>query len=93
MNRTTPEVSIVPRRADLDRGGVYASNSSLTSSDSTTTPGGTYRKKKPAPQPPITKELFPPEQRESPTLKSCNSTLPYHVSLEIYCFCQLFFKP
>ncbi|XP_077275749.1 MICAL-like protein isoform X1 [Temnothorax americanus] len=77
--KTTPEVGI-PRRVDLDRGGVYASNSSLTSSESTTTPGGTYRKKKPAPQPPVAKELFPSEQRESPILKSSNSTLPYHDS-------------
>ncbi|KYN41365.1 MICAL-like protein 2 [Trachymyrmex septentrionalis] len=73
--KTTPEVNIV-RRVDLDRGGLYASNSSLTSSESTTTPGGTYRKKKPAPQPPVAKELFPSNQHESPILKSHISTLP-----------------
>ncbi|EGI67376.1 MICAL-like protein 2 [Acromyrmex echinatior] len=79
--KTTPEVNVV-RRVDLDRGGLYASNSSLTSSESTTTPGGTYRKKKPAPQPPVAKELFPSNQHESPILKSHNSTLPsYHDSL------------
>ncbi|XP_011691645.1 PREDICTED: MICAL-like protein 1 [Wasmannia auropunctata] len=79
--KTAPEVGVAPRRVDLDRGGVYASNSSLTSSESTSTPGGTYRKKKPAPQPPVAKELFPSDQRESPALKSHNSTLPsYHES-------------
>ncbi|KYQ47404.1 MICAL-like protein 1 [Trachymyrmex zeteki] len=78
--KTTSEVNVV-RRVDLDRGGLYASNSSLTSSESTTTPGGTYRKKKPAPQPPVVKELFPANQHESPILKSHNSTLPsYHDS-------------
>lgn len=78
--KITSDVSVMPRRADLDRGGVYASNSSLTSSESTTTPGGTYRKKKPAPQPPVAKELFPTDQRESSTLKTYSSTLPYHDS-------------
>ncbi|XP_011866643.1 PREDICTED: probable serine/threonine-protein kinase kinX isoform X2 [Vollenhovia emeryi] len=78
--KTTLEVSVTPRRADLDRGGMYASNSSLTSSESTTTPGGTYKKKKPAPQPPVAKELFPSEQGEPSILKSCSSTLPYHDS-------------
>ncbi|KMQ87586.1 mical-like protein 2 protein [Lasius niger] len=78
--KTTSEVSVAPRRADLNRGSMYASNSSLTSCESTTTPGGTYRKKKPAPQPPVAKELFPSDQRESPMLK-CNNTLPsYHNS-------------
>lgn len=87
IHRTTSEVNVV-RRVDLDRGGLYASNSSLTSSESTTTPGGTYRKKKPAPQPPVVKELFPANQHESPILKSHNSTLPsYHVSLKTYRFC------
>lgn len=86
MNRATSEVNVVSRRADLDRGSVYASNSSLTSSESTTTPSGTYRKKKPAPQPPVAKELFPSEQHESPVIKPCNSTLPYYVSLQIYLF-------
>ncbi|XP_012538611.2 MICAL-like protein 1 isoform X2 [Monomorium pharaonis] len=78
--KTTPDASVVSRRVDLDRGGVYASNSSLTSSESTTTPGGTYKKKKPAPQPPVAKELFPTNQRESPTLKSYNSTSVYQDS-------------
>jgi len=78
MHRTTPEINVV-RRVNLDRGGLYASNSSLTSSESTITPGGTYRKKKPAPQPPVAKELFPSNQ-QSPILKTHNSTLPlYHV--------------
>ncbi|KYM95635.1 MICAL-like protein 2 [Cyphomyrmex costatus] len=72
--KTTPEVNVA-RRADLDRGGLYASNTSLTSSESTITPGGTYRKKKPAPQPPVAKELFPSNQHESPVPKSHNSTL------------------
>ncbi|GAB1859817.1 MICAL-like protein 2 [Camponotus japonicus] len=78
--KTISEANIVLRRTDLNRGGMYASNSSLTSSESTTTPSGTYRKKKPAPQPPAAKELFPSDQRESPMLK-CNNTPPsYHNS-------------
>ncbi|XP_020282376.1 MICAL-like protein 1 [Pseudomyrmex gracilis] len=72
--KTTPETSTISRRADLSRGSVYASNSSLASFESTTTPGGTYRKKRPAPQPPAAKELFPSDQRESPN-KSCNTSL------------------
>ncbi|KAL0111485.1 hypothetical protein PUN28_012992 [Cardiocondyla obscurior] len=66
------------RRTDLNRGSLYASNSSLTSSESTTTPSGTYKKKKPAPQPPVAKELFLSEQHESPILKSREGTLSYH---------------
>ncbi|KAL6258432.1 hypothetical protein P5V15_010388 [Pogonomyrmex californicus] len=77
----TTEISVIPRKTNLDRGGMYASNSSLTSSESTITPSGTYRKKKPAPQPPVAKELFPSDQREAPILKSCNSSLSsYHDS-------------
>ncbi|XP_066588505.1 MICAL-like protein 1 [Prorops nasuta] len=57
--RHSQESDSVHRKSDLHRGGMYASNTSITSSESSTTPGGTYRKKKPAPQPPIAKELFP----------------------------------
>jgi len=81
MNRTTPDIA--SRRIDSNRGNIYASNSSLISSESITTPGGTNRKKKPAPQPPTAKELFPSDQRESPILKY-NDTLPtYQVRFEI----------
>lgn len=76
--KTTPEINVASRKADLNRGSMYASNSSLTSSESTTTPSGTYRKKKPAPQPPAAKELFPSDQRESPVLKSNNTLSSYH---------------
>jgi len=90
LNRTISEANIVPRRTDLNRGGMYASNSSLTSSESTTTPSGTYRKKKPAPQPPAAKELFPSDQRESPMLK-CNNTPPsYHVRFKLSYFLTRF---
>ncbi|XP_029172147.1 MICAL-like protein 1 isoform X2 [Nylanderia fulva] len=74
--KTTSEVSVI-RRADLNRGSMYASNSSLTSSESTTTPSGTYRKKKLAPQPPAAKELFPSDQHES---SKCNTPSSYHNS-------------
>jgi len=83
MNRTTPDMKAASRRIDSNRGSIYASNSSLISSESITTPGGTNRKKKPAPQPPTAKELFPSDQRESPILKY-NDTLPtYQVRFEI----------
>lgn len=49
------EVGLLHVKADLERSGFYASNTSLNSCGST--PGGTYRKKKPAPQPP-TKETL-----------------------------------
>ncbi|KAI4499484.1 hypothetical protein M0802_005380 [Mischocyttarus mexicanus] len=56
---STGELGLTPRKSDLNRKSVYASNSSITSSESISTPGGTYRKKKPAPLPPTAKELFP----------------------------------
>lgn len=86
MNRTTSEINVALRKADLNRGSMYASNSSLTSSESTTTPSGTYRKKKPAPQPPAAKELFPSDQRESPVFKSNNTLSSYHVCFKIISF-------
>ncbi|KAG7209124.1 hypothetical protein KM043_015270 [Ampulex compressa] len=70
--KRTPELGVAQRKSDLNRGGLYASNSSITSSESTSTPGGTYRKKKPAPQPPAAKELFPTDQRTPPMVKSHN---------------------
>lgn len=70
---------------------MYASNSSLTSSESTTTPSGTYRKKKPAPQPPAAKELFPSDQRESSMLKSNNTLSSYHVRFKILYFNLIYF--
>ncbi|RLU18308.1 hypothetical protein DMN91_008665 [Ooceraea biroi] len=73
----TPDISAASRRVDLSRGSIYASNSSLTSSESTTIPGGTYRKKKPAPQPSATKELFPSDQRESSVSKYNSTPLMY----------------
>ncbi|XP_046594982.1 MICAL-like protein 1 isoform X1 [Neodiprion lecontei] len=56
--KLTPEPSPVPRKTSLDRGGHYASNTSIGSAGSLITPGGTYRKKKPAPPPPMAQEMF-----------------------------------
>ncbi|KAI4488985.1 hypothetical protein M0804_004483 [Polistes exclamans] len=56
---STAELGLTLRKSELNRKSVYASNSSITSLESTSTPGGTYRKKKPAPLPPTAKELFP----------------------------------
>ncbi|XP_046740649.1 MICAL-like protein 1 isoform X2 [Diprion similis] len=56
--KLTPEPSPVPRKTSLDRGGLYASNTSIGSAGSLITPGGTYRKKKPAPPPPMAHEMF-----------------------------------
>ncbi|XP_050451414.1 MICAL-like protein 1 isoform X2 [Cataglyphis hispanica] len=81
--KTTSEINVASRKTDLNRGSMYASNSSLTSSESTTTPSGTYRKKKPAPQPPAAKELFSSDQRESPVLKSTHNTLPSYHTLSL----------
>ncbi|XP_011153318.1 MICAL-like protein 1 isoform X2 [Harpegnathos saltator] len=80
--KTTPEMNVMPRKGDLSRGDVYASNSSLTSLESTATVGGTYRKKKPAPQPPAVKKLFPSAQPDQTSpVKSCDSTLSSYHSL------------
>ncbi|KAK2588006.1 hypothetical protein KPH14_004081 [Odynerus spinipes] len=53
------ELGLIQKTSDLNRRGVYASNSSITSTESFSTPSGTYKKKKPAPLPPTAKELFP----------------------------------
>ncbi|XP_033224368.1 MICAL-like protein 1 isoform X2 [Belonocnema kinseyi] len=68
------EVGLLPSKSDLERSGIYASNSSLGSCGSTTTPGGTYRKKKPAPQPP-TKETLSPSN-SNPATPTHASTSP-----------------
>lgn len=75
----TPELGLSQHNLDLSRGGVYASNSSIASSESTVTPGGTYRKKKPAPPPPspAVNELDPLDERGSPVQKSHNSSMGY----------------
>ena len=52
-------MGLLSSNANLERSGIYASNTSLGSCGSTTTPGGTYRKKKPAPQPPTKETLSP----------------------------------
>lgn len=70
----------MPRRGDFNRADVYASNSSLTSSESAATVGSTYKKKKPAPQPPTAKELFPSDQQTSPVKSSNNVLSSHHVS-------------
>ncbi|XP_015586205.1 MICAL-like protein 1 isoform X2 [Cephus cinctus] len=74
--KQTPDSNSSQRKNTLDRSDLYASNTSITSSGSATTPSGTYRKKKPAPQPPTAKELFPGHNTTATTPTALPTTSP-----------------
>ncbi|XP_076286634.1 MICAL-like protein isoform X3 [Lasioglossum baleicum] len=75
----TPEQVPIPKQRTYNR-SLYASSTSLTSSEFGATPGVTPRKKQPAPLPPNNKDLHAPEQRTSLAPDLQNTSAEYHKS-------------
>ncbi|XP_076659942.1 MICAL-like protein isoform X3 [Halictus rubicundus] len=74
-----PEQVPTPKPRTINR-SLYASSTSLTSSEFGATPGVTPRKKQPAPLPPSNKDLHVPQQRTPLAVDLQNTSAEYHKS-------------